>query len=83
MIEMATITTTELATELDTTPRTLRKFLRSDESGIEGVGKGARYSIERKQIRTLKSRFAKWSEAQAAKANASSTDEEVDEVNED
>lgn len=63
---MAAITTTELATELDTTPRTIRKFLRSPESGIASVGKGARYSIERRDIRALRSRFAKWDAARLA-----------------
>jgi len=65
------LTTADLATALDTTPRTLRKFLRSDASGIEGVGKGARYTIEAKQVRSLRSRFAKWdAEVQAKRAAA-------------
>lgn len=36
------MTTTELAASLDTTPRTLRKFLRSQG---DGVGKGSRYAL--------------------------------------
>jgi hypothetical protein len=35
MIIMATITVNDLATELESTPREVRKFLRSPESGIE------------------------------------------------
>ena len=63
---MATITTTELATELDTTPRTLRKFLRADAKaqGNATPGKGSRYAIERKAVKGLQSRFAKWTAAQ-------------------
>jgi hypothetical protein len=67
---MATIlSTADLAAALDTTPRTLRKFLRSDASGIDGVGKGSRYSIEAKQVRSLRSRFAKWAAEVEAKRN--------------
>ena len=65
---MATITTTELATELDTTPRTLRKFLRSDAKARNAAtpGKGSRYAIEKREVRALAKRFAAWGEAQAA-----------------
>jgi predicted transcriptional regulator len=66
MIEMAQITTAELATELGTTPREVRKFLRSDESPISSVGKGSRYSIEKRDIRSLRSKFSKWDEARKA-----------------
>lgn len=64
---MAALSTAEVATALETTPRTLRKFLRSDASPIASVGKGSRYAIEKKHLRSLKARFAKWeSEAVAA-----------------
>lgn len=68
MIQMATLNTTELATELDTTPRELRKFLRTDLASREVAtpGKGARYSIERREVRALKTRFTKWAEAKVA-----------------
>jgi hypothetical protein len=59
MIIMATITVNDLATELESTPREVRKFLRSPESGIEPVGKGSRYAIEKREVRALKSRYAK------------------------
>lgn len=63
---MAQITTAELATELHTDPRTVRKFLRADarERGVDIPGKGSRWSIEKREVRALRSRFAKWSEAQ-------------------
>ena len=55
-------TTTTLATEFDTTPRTLRKFLRSPESGIESVGKGSRYSLPtaKREVNALRKRFDEW-----------------------
>lgn len=63
---MAQITTTELATELGTDSRTVRKFLRADaRSRGEAIpGKGARWSIERREVRSLKKRFDAWSAAQ-------------------
>jgi predicted transcriptional regulator len=67
MIIMATaLTTAEVAEALETTPRTLRKFLRSDANKIAPVGKGHRYSIAAGQVRTLRSQFAKWTAAQDA-----------------
>jgi predicted transcriptional regulator len=69
--------TTEIASELNTTPKTLRKFLRADlrERDIAIPGKGSRYSIERKELRGLKSRFSKWQIAESAKrANAKNAD---------
>lgn len=66
MIEMTAITTTEIAAELNCTTRDLRKFLRSDESPIAPVGKGSRYSIEKRQLRTIATRYAKWDEARNA-----------------
>lgn len=63
---MAQITTAELALELDATPRDTRKFLRSADSGIASVGKGSRYAIEKRDLRSLKTRFAKWDEARRA-----------------
>jgi hypothetical protein len=66
-------TTTELATTFDTTPRELRKFLRSEASGIESVGKGSRYALpsSKRDVTALGKRFTAWSEAKATK----STDE--------
>ena len=58
----ATITTTALAEEIGTDPRTLRKFLRSED---RGVGKGSRYDLpgDKRSIAALAKRFAKWDEA--------------------
>lgn len=66
---MSTISTAELATELDTTPRTLRKFLRADAraagKGDTLPGKGSRYAIDRKSVRGLSKRFTAWQAAEA------------------
>lgn len=78
------LNTTQVAEKLDTTPRTLRKFLRSPEGLDSKVGKGQRWSIEAKKVASLKSRFAKWTAAQeaaradrAAKAAAEAANDEV------
>lgn len=66
---MATLNTTELAEKFETTPRTLRKFLRSDARNRDAAdtlpGKGSRYSIEAKQVAPLQKRFTKWTAEQA------------------
>lgn len=63
----ATISTTEFAAELDTTPRELRKFLRSSDSGFAPVGKGKRYALPgtKREIAAAKKRYTAWAEAQA------------------
>lgn len=61
---MATITPKELATELDTDARTVRKFLRATLPDA-APGKGSRWAIERKQVRSLKAKFAAWVAANA------------------
>lgn len=66
---MATITPTELAEEIGTTPRTVRKFLRSEQGKGTKVGKGARWAIEKREVAALKKRFTKWF-ADEAKARA-------------
>lgn len=60
----ATITTAEVAEAIGTTPRELRKFLRSDE-GPGKVGKGARYALpaDARSLKSLAKKFAKWDEA--------------------
>ncbi len=92
---MAQFTTTEVAAKFETTPRTLRKFLRADARDRNAAdslpGKGSRYTLEGKDLAPMKKRFAKWSAAEAvakadraAKALASAdvpeTDDEVDAI---
>lgn len=62
------MTTTELAANFETTPRTLRKFLRSDASGIASVGKGSRYALpsNARSIAKMKRDFDAWQAARTA-----------------
>lgn len=62
---MTTLNVTELALKLDTDPRTARKFLRSITPITDQPGKGSRWSIEAKQVQSLKSKFTKFTAAQA------------------
>lgn len=75
-----TYTTATLATDLDTTPKELRKFLRSDLSGIEKVGKGGRYTLEvtATQLKSIKKNFASWVEASETKREAAKVAAEVE-----
>lgn len=63
---MAAITVQEFATELNTDPRTARKFLREVTPKDAQPGKGKRWSIERRDLRSLKSKFSKFIEAEQA-----------------
>lgn len=66
---MSTLTTAEVAAEFDTTPRTLRKFLRADARNRDAAdtlpGKGSRYALERKALKGMRTRFNKWQAAEA------------------
>lgn len=78
---MATLNTTEVATEFGTDARTLRKFLRSPQGTDSTVGKGARWSIEKRDLRSLRKRFENWSAAQEArKVQAAEAALDTDEV---
>lgn len=55
---MATLTIQELSTELDSSPREVRKFLRSVTPVEEQPGKGHRWQIEKRAVRGLKKQFA-------------------------
>lgn len=59
---MAQITATELANELGTDGRTVRKFLRSITPKDEQPGKGSRWSIDgnKRSVNSLRKRFAEW-----------------------
>lgn len=64
----------DIAARLDTDTRTLRKFLRSPASGIDPVGKGGRYNIEAKAMRSLTTRFAAWDANRRPAAEVIDTD---------
>ena len=55
--------TAAIAEKFETDPRTLRKFLRSDQGMNSKVGKGKRWAIEGKEIAPLKIKFTAWVEA--------------------
>lgn len=57
-----TLTAKEVATRFETDARTLRKFLRADAKALEAEtpGKGSRYAIEAKSLRSLRKRFDAW-----------------------
>lgn len=66
---MATIiTTTELATRLETDPKTLRRFFRSGDSPVKPVGQGNRYSITLGDVRRIKKAFDNWHKAHSRTA---------------
>ena len=50
------------ADDIDTNDKEVRKFLRSRSSGLaaDAPGKGGRWSIEAKKVRSLRTKFAKW-----------------------
>ncbi len=64
-----TNTTATLAAEFDTTPRELRKFLRSLDMG---VGKGSRYSLPatKREVASLRKKFDAWTAEVVAAKNA-------------
>lgn len=57
------LTPAELAVELESDARTVRKFLRSITAKENQPGKGSRWSIEKKQLRTLRKQYKEWDEA--------------------
>lgn len=72
MTTTKTMTTADLASALDTDPRTLRKFLRSDASPVESVGKGKRYSLPatKAAITDFGKKFNAWKDSQAERKAA-------------
>lgn len=83
-----TATTAEIAAELNTTPRELRKFLRADAKVRNATdslpGKGSRYALPstKTAIATLNKRFIAWSASQAESRKAVKVTESDNEVNE-
>lgn len=87
---MAQFTTAEVAEKFETTPRTLRKFLRADAKANGAAdslpGKGSRYAIEGKALQGMKKRFNAWQVEQAeerkARAEKAAEDAKLVEVTE-
>jgi hypothetical protein len=69
------MTTTDIATELATDARTLRKFLRSEG---RGVGKGSRYALPstKRDIASMRKRFDAWDAARKAPATDATDNDE-------
>lgn len=63
---MATINISEFATIIEATPRDARKFLREVTPDDAQPGKGGRWAIEKRDLRSLRSKFAKWDDARNA-----------------
>lgn len=68
MSETKVLTTNEVADEIGTEPKTLRKFFRSNNCSIEPVGQGKRYGIAAEDVAALKEQFAAWAGGKAKKA---------------
>jgi hypothetical protein len=67
------LTSKMVAQELDTDPRTLRRFLRDDVT-YKNAGAGGRYAFTTRDLATLKKRFGAWQagvEARRSKRNTS------------
>lgn len=78
---MAQITAKEFAAKVGTDGRTARKFLRADakEQGTDAPGKGSRWAIEARSVKSLSKRFAAWDAARTAAESDEGSDEvEVD-----
>ena len=52
--------TNEVAAQLGTDPKTLRRFIRSDACPFPAVGSGGRYSFDAKDIPALQQEFNRW-----------------------
>ena len=63
---MATSTPKELALQFETDARTVRKFLRDVTPVEDHPGKGSRWAIENRTIRSLTKKFTEWEAARAA-----------------
>ena len=80
---MATINIQDLSTALEANPRTVRKFLRSVTPVEDQPGKGGRWQIEKKNLRSLKKQFEIYIEEHTrpqAEADVPETDEELYEM---
>ena len=67
---MATINIQDLSTALEANPRTVRKFLRSVTPVEDQPGKGGRWQIEKKDLRSLKKKFETYIEEHTRQAEA-------------
>ena len=84
---MATINIQDFAAALEANPRTVRKFLRSVTPVENQPGKGGRWQIEKKDLRSLKKKFETYIEEHTRPVEAVSDevveDTETETVTED
>ena len=81
---MATINIQDFATALEANPRTVRKFLRSVTPVEDQPGKGGRWQIEKKDLRSLKKKFETYIEEHTRQAEvAEEVIEDTETVTED
>lgn len=71
---MTTLTTAQAAEKLETTPRELRKFLRSITEKDSQPGKGSRWVLEARDVTKMKKQFADWQAARAEKVEEETPD---------
>lgn len=76
---MATINVSEFASIIEATPRDARKFLREVTPEDAQPGKGGRWAIEKRDVRSLRSKFAKWDADRKIVIDAASDAPEADE----
>lgn len=76
---MATINISEFSTIIEATPRDARKFLREVTPEDAQPGKGGRWQIEKRDVRSLRSKFTKWDEARKAPVDDAEEPAEGDE----
>lgn len=74
VIFMTTLTTAQAAEKLETTPRELRKFLRSITEKENQPGKGSRWTLEARDVTKFKKQFANWQAARAEKVEEATPD---------
>ena len=79
---MATINIQDFAAALEANPRTVRKFLRSVTPVENQPGKGGRWQIEKKDLRSLKKKFETYIEEHTRPQAEAVSDEVIEEVNE-
>lgn len=58
--ERDSYTAKQVATRCSTDAKTLRKFLRSNNSSFDAVGQGGRYEFDADQLKTIKAEFTAW-----------------------
>lgn len=63
------LTTNEVAAQLGTDPKTLRKFFRSDKCKVIPVGQGKRYALTNADVKGLTKAFQAWHTAKAIKVD--------------